>query len=95
MEQFPLFPMDMPATYRICVTGSLESDLAERLWGMTASPDERTGEPEQTALVGVVADQAALVGIINTLYNAGHTVVSVERLLPDANADMDNTKEET
>ena len=95
MEQFPLFSMDMPATYRICVTGCMESDLSERLWGMTAGPVEKIGEPEQTALVGVVADQAALVGIINALYNAGHTVVSVERLLPDANADTDNTKEDT
>lgn len=84
----------MPATYRICVTGRLESDLAERLWGMTASPDERTGEPEQTMLVGEVADQAALIGIMNALYNSGHTVVSVERLLPDADAHMDDTKEE-
>ena len=95
MEQIPLFPMDMLATYRICVTGSMESDLAERLWGMTANPVEKISEPEQTALVGVVADQAALVGIINALYNAGHTVVSVERLLPDANADMEGNEKET
>ena len=95
MDRLPLVPMDMPATYRICVTGCLESDLAERLWGMIASPVERSGEPEQTALVGEVADQAALVGIINALYNSGHTVVSVERLLPDADPHMDNTKEET
>ena len=95
MDRLPLFPMDMPATYRICVTGCLESDLAERLWGMTATPAEKIGEPEQTVLVGEVADQAALVGIINALYNAGHTVVSVERLLPDANADMEGNEKET
>jgi hypothetical protein len=95
MDRLPLFPMDKPATYRICVSGCLECDLAERLWGMTASPVERIGEPEQTMLVGEVADQAALVGIINALYNAGHTVVSVERLLPDAVPPMNNTKEET
>jgi hypothetical protein len=87
--------MDMPATYRICVTGYLESELAERLWGMTSSPDEKIGEPEQTALVGEVADQAALVGIINALYNSGHTVVSVERLLPDTDLPKDDTEEET
>lgn len=86
--------MDMPATYCICVTGRLESELAESLWGMRSSPVERTGDPEQTALVGEVADQAALVGIINALYNAGHTVVSVERLLLDADTHMDDTKEE-
>jgi hypothetical protein len=94
MERFPQFPMDMPATYRICVTGCLESELAERLWGMASSPVEKTGEPEQTVLVGEVADQAALVGIFNALYNSGHTVVSVERLLPDADPDTDDMKEE-
>jgi hypothetical protein len=83
MEQFPHVPMDMPATYRICVTGRLENDLAERLWGMTASSVERAGESEETDLVGEVADQAALIGIFNALYNSGHTVVSVERLIPD------------
>jgi len=73
---------------------------------MTSSPVEKIGEPEQTALggevadqaalvVGEVADQAALVGIINALYNSGHTVVSVERLLPDADPHIYDTKEET
>ena len=87
--------MDRPAIYHICVTGCLESELAERLWGLTSSPREKKGEPEQTVLVGEVVDQAALVGIINALYNSGHTVVSVERLLPEANPYLDDTKEET
>ena len=95
MDQLPLVPMDMTAAYRICVIGSLESDLAERLWGMTSSPVDKIGEPERTELVGEVADQAALVGIINGLYNYGHTVVSVERILPDAGAPEDDPKEET
>ena len=94
MEQNRPVPMDMPATYRICVTGSLESELAERLWGMISSPVEKIGEPEQTSLVGVVADQAALIGIINALYNSGHTVVSVKRLFPDADPQMYDAKEE-
>ena len=95
MEPKRLFPMDMPANYRICVKGCLESELAERLWGMTSNPVEKIGEQEQTALIGEVADQAALVGIINALYNSGHTVVSVERLLPDADPHIYDTKEET
>ena len=95
MEINRLVPMDMPATYRICVTGCLESELAERLWGMTSSPVEKDGELEQTSLVGEVADQSALVGIINALYNSGHTVVSVERLNPGADSHMGETKEET
>ena len=95
MEQNRLVPMDIPATYRICVTGCLESELVERLWGMTSNPVEKTGEGEQTVLVGEVADQAAFIGIMNALYNSGHTVVSVERLLPDAGPHMDETKEVT
>ena len=61
---------------------------------MTSSRFERTGEPEQTELIGDVADQAALVGIINALYNYGHTVVSVELIPPDTDPHMDHTKEE-
>ena len=80
----------MPATYRICVLGGVDSAYAERFWGMEPSLVELTGEPEQTALVGVVADQAALVGIINALYNAGHTVVSVERLPDETDSNLDD-----
>lgn len=94
MEQFPLVPMDMPATYRICVLGGLENDYAERHWGMTSTPVEQVDEQEQTVLVGRVIDQAALVGIINALYNGGHTVVSVERLLPDTHMHLDDMNKE-
>jgi len=89
MEPLPLVPIDIPATYRICVTGELESSWAKRLWGMKSNPVAKPGEPQKTILVGVVADQAALVGIINALYNTGHTVVSVERMPPDADTHAD------
>ena len=92
MERNRIVPMDMPATYRICIMGVLESGLAERYWGMTSGPVERIDETEQIVLVGEVADQAALVGVINALYNFGHAIVSVERLLPDADPQMDDTK---
>ena len=80
MKQFPRSHMDMSANYRICVIGVLESSMAERFWGMMSAPVEQTDELQQTALVGEVADQTALVGIINALYNGGHTIVSVERI---------------
>lgn len=83
MKHFPRSHMDMSATYRICVIGVLESKMAERFWGMTSAPVIQTDELQQTALVGKVADQTALVGIINALYNGGHTVVSIERIFPD------------
>ena len=95
MKHFPIFPVDRPAIYRICVEGSIDSDYAERYWGMELSQVEKTGELEQTALVGKVADQAALVGIINALYNAGHTVVSVERIHPDIDYPPEDVEKET
>lgn len=94
MEQSPLFPIDMPAIYRICVLGGIDVEYAERFWGMKSSPIEQAGEPEQTVLVGKVSDQAALVGILNSLYNSGHTVVSVERLLSDADPPVNDTKKD-
>lgn len=94
MEQLPLVPMDAPATYRICVIGGLESSWAERIWGMKSSRVGESSAPEQTMLLGEVADQAALVGIINALYNSGHTVVSVERLLPEIDPSLDEPDEE-
>ena len=50
MEQFPLFPMDMPANYRICVLGDMDSDYAERFWGMAPNLVEQSGEPIGTRL---------------------------------------------
>lgn len=94
MEQSLPFPMDLPAIYRICVVGDMDKEYAERYWGMKLSFVEETSEPEQIALVGEVADQAALVGIINALYNAGHTVLSVERIHPDADHPAEDTKKE-
>jgi hypothetical protein len=83
MKQFSRSQQDISATYRICVIGVVESSMAKRFWGMTSVPVEQTDELEQTALVGAVVDQAALVGIINALHNGGLTVVSVERIFPD------------
>ncbi len=92
LEQLSPYPIDKPAAYRICVTGCLEDDYAQRYWGMTARSVQQEGEPEQTILFGDVADQAALVGIMNALYNMGYAVLSMERLDPDTDIHEDNTK---
>jgi hypothetical protein len=93
-EIYSEVPLDLPAQYRIFVTGVLDSGWVDRHWGMTSSPVEPSGELEQTVLVGEVADQAALMGVINALYNKGHTVVSVERLDPDIDPHSAVTDEE-
>ena len=93
-ELFREFASDLPAHYRIVFSGLLDSSWAERRWGMTSSTVEQRGEPDQTVLVGEVVDQAALIGVINALYNMGHTVVLVERLHPDTGPRPAETKEE-
>ena len=93
-ELFLESPLDLPAHYHIYVTGTLDSSWVERRWGMMSSNVEQRGEPDQTVLVGEVVDQAALIGVINALYNMGHTVVLVERLHPDTGPRPAETKEE-
>jgi hypothetical protein len=51
--------------------------------------------PTQTVLVGEVADQGVLVGIVHAAYNSGRTVASVERLIPDTDLPMDDTMDVT
>ena len=82
-EQLPENPFDLPAHYRITVTGILDNSWVERHWGLASSLVELRDAPDQTVLVGEVTDQAALAGILAALYNMQHTVVSVERLDPD------------
>lgn len=93
-ELIPEVPLDLPAHYRIYVTGVLDRSWVERYWGMTSNLVELRDEPDQTVLVGEVADQAALIGVINALYSKGHTVVSVERLHPDAGPRPDDAEVE-
>ena len=87
-------PFDLPAHYRITVTGVLDNSWVESRWGMTSSLVERRDAPDQTVLVGEVTDQAALAGILAALYNMQHTVVSVERLDPDIDPLPAGTEEE-
>lgn len=64
--------MGMPATYRICVQGSLDQGYADRLGGLTITPPHANDEVPVTTLVGRLRDQADLLGVLNTLYNLLH-----------------------
>ena len=72
----PTPTMESPAIYRICVRGTLASTWSNRLAGMQISPIDG-GE---TILVGRLADQAALSGVLNALYELHLPVSSVECL---------------
>ncbi len=72
--------MNGPARYRIRVRGSLTTEWAERLGGMSCSNTSGAdGEPE-AHLEGRLQDQAALSGILNTLYELHLPVLLVECL---------------
>jgi hypothetical protein len=71
---------DQPATYQINVQGRIDSTMSDLLGGMTISPVTLESDHPVTTLCGVLGDQAALAGVLNTLYELHLTVLSVKRL---------------
>jgi ACR3 family arsenite efflux pump ArsB len=54
--------------------------MSDLLGGMTISPDTRTADSTRTILYGRLADQAALAGVLSTLYELHLMVLLVKRL---------------
>ena len=71
---------DRPATYRIIVQGAIAPEWSDRLEGLAihSGPSETNGPI--TTLEGELSDQAALAGVLNTIYNLHLLVLSVECL---------------
>jgi len=74
-----------PAKYRISVVGLLEESYSDRLGGLTilgieADQDASVGI---TTLTGQLADQAALFGVLNALYNMRMPLLKVEFISVD------------
>ena len=69
---------DLPATYQIRVKGYLDDQWSERLGGMEISADDSVEGTLETSLVGWLPDQAALCGVLNTLYGLHLLLLSVE-----------------
>ena len=66
-----------PAVCVIRVRGALSSDWSDRLGGMRISV-VRAGRHTMTELVGRLADQAALHGVLSALYELGLPLLSVD-----------------
>lgn len=69
-----------PAKYKISVVGVLEESYSDRLGGLAISnsaPDQDAGKHVVT-LTGRLADQAALFGVLNALYNMRMPLIAVE-----------------
>jgi len=69
--------MSKPSVYRIEVRGHIAPDWSARLEGMQITESRGKDGSIRTALVGSVKDQAALSGVLNTLYELHVAVVSV------------------
>lgn len=89
MDSIPQHFMDMPAAYRIRVHGRLSRSWIEAAWGGVVQVDDCAEARDQTVFIGAMTDQAALVGCINTLYNLGHAIISVEIIQPRTTDSLD------
>ena len=77
-----------PATYRICILGILDKKWSDYCGGMTIEHESVLDQYPMTILTGQLTDQAALVGVINTLYDMGCPIISVECVEDGVTSDL-------
>ncbi|MFO7632841.1 MAG: hypothetical protein R6W76_09890 [Caldilinea sp.] len=73
------FYFDLPSAYQIWVGGRIDPSWSDRLAGMSVQPHMRAGGANVTLLQGELPDQAALVGLLNNLYELHFVVLAVLR----------------
>jgi len=79
MEKYrPHSSMFEPATYSISILGTLDKKWSDYYGGMTIEHATVLDRYPMTTLTGILADQAALLGILNSLYDSGYPIISVE-----------------
>jgi hypothetical protein len=67
-----------PATYRICILGTLEKNWTDYCAGLKIEHDIVLNQYPVTILTGVLVDQTELIGVMNTLYDLGCPLLAVE-----------------
>ena len=72
--------MATQADYRIVVSGHLNESYSSRLGGLNITVQEDDESRPVTILIGRLRDQAALLGILNNLYELHMPVLLVEHL---------------
>jgi hypothetical protein len=73
-------PFDQPARYQIRVQGRIKASWSDRLEGMTITLAAQDGGRFVTSLEGELQDQAALAGVLNTIYELHLPVLEVKRM---------------
>jgi len=74
------FRFSKPAIYKIKVQGELNQSWSPRLGDMQIKVIKKPGLKTVSMLVGIVTDQSALSGILNSLYDLHLIVLSVKVL---------------
>ena len=69
-----------PARYRICIQGTLDKNWSDYCSGMAIEHERDPHHHAVTILTGRLADQSALVGVLNSLHDIGCPILSVERM---------------
>jgi hypothetical protein len=72
-----------PTMYQICISGNLDEHWSDYCGGMTI---EHVCDPKRyamTILTGRLADQSALIGVLNSLHDMGCPILSVKCLEAD------------
>jgi hypothetical protein len=75
-------PYDSPAIYEISVEGRVDPNWSARMEGMAIQTTFVDPDCPVTTLKGELYDQAALAGVLNTLYELHLPVILVKRLNP-------------
>ncbi len=74
--------------YRIRVAGALGEEWTQRVQGMALSVHRSKPEGCFTELVGDLADEAALMGVLEALYTHGARLLGVEHIDEDGTSDL-------
>ncbi|GAP18836.1 hypothetical protein [Levilinea saccharolytica] len=83
-EPEPQSTPDQPAVYEIRIMGHLDSQWADWLGGLTLTLDQ-----DDTLITAVVADQAALFGLLRKVRDSGLPLRSVNRMAAPADRPED------
>ena len=79
MEKYrPGVSLLAPARYRICIQGTLDKNWSKYCGGMRIEHENDPKRGAMTILAGRLADQSALVGVLNSLHDIGCPILSVE-----------------
>ena len=72
--------LDTRSIYRITIQGRLDPTWITDMCDMRVRHENHKGQSSVTTLTGELVDQAALLGILNVVYNLGYPLLSLSYL---------------